>query len=42
MKYLYQNYVQHLILIDATYETTNYALPLFFAVIKTNANLLLE
>ena len=42
MKYLNQNYVPHLILIDATYETTNYALPLFFAVIKTSANLLLE
>ena len=38
MKYLYQNYAPYLMLLDATYKTTKYALPLFFAVVKTNVN----
>ena len=38
MKYLYQKYAPHLVLLDATYKTTKYALPLFFAVVKTYVN----
>ena len=38
MKYLYQKYAPYLVLLDATYKTTKYALPLFFAVVKTNLN----
>ena len=38
MKYLYQKYAPHLVLLDATYKTTKYALPLFSAVVKTNVN----
>ena len=38
MKYLYQKYAPHLVLLDAAYKTTKYALPLFFAVVKTNVN----
>ena len=30
VKYLYQKYAPHLMLLDATYKTTNYALSLFF------------
>ena len=36
MQYLYQKYAPHLMLLDATYKTTKYTLPLFFAVVKTN------
>ena len=38
MKYLYQKYAPHLMLLDATYKTAKYVLPLFFALIKTNVN----
>ena len=38
MKYLYQKYASHLVLLDATYKTTKYALPLFFPVVKTYVN----
>ena len=38
MKYLYQKYAPHLVLLDAAYKTTKYALPLFSAVVKTNVN----
>ena len=35
-KRLLNRYGQELILLDATYRTTRYALPLFFLVVKTN------
>ena len=38
MKRLYHRYAPHLILLDATYKTTKYTLPLFFLVVKTNVN----
>ena len=38
MKNMYERYGNHMILLDATYETTNYALPLFFVVVQTNVN----
>ena len=38
MKYLYQKFSPHLMLLDATYKTTKYALPLFSAMVKTNVN----
>ena len=37
-KYLYHKYAPHLMLFDATYKTTKYALPLFFTVVTTNVN----
>ena len=39
MKRLYRLYAQSLLLSDATYKTTKYAVPLFFVVVKTNVNL---
>lgn len=36
MKRLLDRYGQEMILLDATYKTTRYALPLFFVVVKTN------
>ena len=38
MKRLYRLYAPSFLLLDATYKTTKYAVPLFFAVIKTNVN----
>ena len=38
MKNMYQRYGNHMILLDATYKTTKYALPLFFVVVQTNVN----
>ena len=38
MKRMYGMYGKHMILLDATYKTTKYALPLFFLVIQTNVN----
>ena len=32
MKNMYERYGNHMILLDATYKTTKYALPLFFVV----------
>ena len=38
MKKLYQRYESRLIMFDANYHATKYALPLFFIVVKTNVN----
>ena len=38
MKRLYRRYAPSILLLDATYKTTKYAAPLFFAVVKTNVN----
>ena len=38
MKNMYKRYGNHMILLDATYKTTKYPLPLFFAVVKTIVN----
>ena len=38
MKNMYERYGNHMILLDATYKTTRYALPLFFVVVQTNVN----
>ena len=38
MKRLYQRYGKHLVLLDATYKTAKYALPLYFLVVQTNVN----
>lgn len=38
MMRLYRRYAPHLILLDATYKTTKYALPLYFLVVKANVN----
>ena len=38
MKRLYRVYAPSLLLLDATYKTKKYAVPLFFAVVKTNVN----
>ena len=38
MKNMYEKYGNHMILLDATYKTTRYALPLFFIVAQTNVN----
>ena len=38
MKRLYQRWGKHLVLLDATYKTTKYALPLYFLVVETNVN----
>ena len=32
LKNMYERYGNHMILLDATYKTTKYALPLFFVV----------
>ena len=37
-KRLFARYGNELVLLDATYRTTRYALPLFFSVVKTNIN----
>ena len=38
MQRLYRCYASSLIMLDATYRTTKYALSLFFMVLKTNVN----
>ena len=38
MKRLYQRYGKHIVLLDATYKKTKYALPLYFLVEQTNVN----
>ena len=38
MKHIFNTYGYQLVLLDATYKTTKYALPLFFLVVKTNVN----
>ena len=38
MQRLYRRYASSLIMLDATYRTTKYALPLLFMVVKTNIN----
>ena len=38
MKNMYKRYENQMILLDATYKTTKYALPLLFVVIQTNVN----
>ena len=38
MKHIFNTYGNQLVLLDATYKTTKYALPLFFLVVKTNVN----
>ena len=37
-KRLFARYGNELVLLDATYRTTRYTLPLFFFVVKTNIN----
>ena len=36
MARLYKRYGGHLVLLDATYKTTKWALPLFFLVVQSN------
>ena len=38
MKRLYRLYAPSLLLLDATYKTTEYTVPLFFAAVKTKVN----
>ena len=38
MQILYQRCGKHLVLLDATYKTTKYSLPLYFLVVQTNVN----
>ena len=38
MRRIYRRYGRNLILLDATYKTTKYALPLYFMVVQTNVN----
>ena len=38
MQRLQRRYASSLIMLDATYRTTKYALPLFFMVVKANVN----
>ena len=38
MKEMFHRYGNELVLLDATYKTTKYTLPLFFLVVKTNVN----
>ena len=38
MSRLLKKYGNEMCLLDATYKTTRYALPLFFLVVKTNAD----
>ena len=37
-KRLLQKYGNHICLLDATYKTSRYAIPLFFLVVKTNVD----
>ena len=38
MQRLYRRYTPTLVLLNATYRTTKYSLPLFFLVVQTNIN----
>lgn len=38
MQRLYRRYARNLVLLDATYRTTMYSLPLYFLVVQTNVN----
>ena len=38
MKRIYRKYTSYLILPDATYRATKYALPVYLLVVKTNVN----
>ena len=38
MQRLYRRYAPTLLLLDATYRTTKYSLPLYFLVVQTNVN----
>ena len=38
MKEMFHRFGNELLLLDATYKTTKYTLPLFFLVVKTNVN----
>lgn len=38
MQRLYRRYGKTLVLLDATYRTTKYSLPLYFLVVQTNVN----
>ena len=38
MKRLLKTYVNEICLLNATYKTTRYAIPLFFMVVKTNVD----
>ena len=38
MKNMYERYGNHMIMLDATYRTTKYALPFFFVVVQINVN----
>ena len=38
MKRLLRTYGKEICLLDATYRTTRYALPLFFMLVKTNVD----
>ena len=38
MQRLYRRYAPTLLLLDVTYQTTKYSLPLYFLVVHTNAN----
>ena len=38
MRRLYRRYGRNLILLDATYKATKYALPLYFMVVQRNVN----
>ena len=38
MQRLYRRYAPTLVLLDATYRTTKYSLPLYFLVVQTNVN----
>ena len=38
MKNMNERYGNHMILLDATYKTIKYVLPLFFVVVHTNVN----
>ena len=37
-KHLLKRYGNHICLLDATYKTTKYAIPLFFLALKTNVD----
>ena len=38
MQRLYRRYAPTLVLLDATYRTTKYSLPLYYLVVQTNVN----
>ena len=38
MKRMYRRYAKQLVLLDATYKTTKYSLPLYFLVVQTDVN----